>query len=79
MRSRQVAARLIGAEGRLMLEYKDDPLIMSQIRAVDFARMSTSKQLSLWAILRAQLSSKKQLEAQTPPPGQKPIPASPAK
>jgi hypothetical protein len=62
-----------------MLEYKDDALIMAQIRTADFARMSTSKQLSLWAILRAQLSSKKQLEAQTPPPGQKTIPASPAK
>jgi len=69
------------AEGRLMLEYKDDPLIMSQIRTADFARMSTSKQLSLWAILRAQVSSKKQLESQTqaPPPEQKAIPASPAK
>jgi hypothetical protein len=64
-----------------MLEYKDEPLIMSQIRTTDFARMSTSKQLSLWAILRAQLSSKKQLEAQTqaPSPGQKTFPASPAK
>jgi len=43
--------------------------------------MSTSKQLSLWAILRAQVSSKKQLEsqAQDPPPEQKTIPASPAK
>ena len=73
--------RLIEAEGRLMLEYKDEALIMSQIRTADFARMSTSKQLSLWAILRAQMSSKKQLEAQThtPPPAQKPIPASPAK
>lgn len=79
--------RLIEAEGRLMLEYKDEALIMSQIRTADFARMSTSKQLSLWAILRAQLSSKKLLEAQsqtstptpTPTPGQKTIPASPAK
>jgi hypothetical protein len=64
-----------------MVGYKDDALIVSQIRTADFARMSTSKQLSLWAILRAQLSSKKQLEAQTqaPPPGQKTIPASPAK
>ena len=64
-----------------MLEYKDDALIMSQIRTTDFARMSTSKQLSLWAILRAQLSSKKQIEAQTqaPPPGQNTIRASPAK
>lgn len=64
-----------------MLDYKDDPLIMSQIRTADFARMSTSKQLSLWAILRAQVSSKKQLEAQAqiPPPEQKPIPAAPAK
>jgi hypothetical protein len=71
--------RLVEAEGRLMLEYRDDALIMSQIRTADFARMSTSKQLSLWAILCAQLSSKKHLEAQAPPPGQKPIPASPAK
>lgn len=68
-----------------MLEYRDDALIMSQIRTADFARMSTSKQLSLWAILRAQISSKKQIEAesQTPPqaasPEQKTIPASPAK
>ena len=64
-----------------MLEYRDDALIMSQIRTADFARMSTSKQLSLWAILRAQITSKKQLEAQTQasPAGQKPIPASPAK
>ena len=64
-----------------MLEYRDEALIMSQIRTADFARMSTSKQLSLWAILRAQLSSKKQLEAQasSPSPGQTTIPASPAK
>ncbi|HEV7412356.1 MAG TPA: hypothetical protein VGP14_01755 [Casimicrobiaceae bacterium] len=61
-----------------MLEYEDDGLIMSQIRTAEFARMSTSKQLSLWAILRAQLSSKKQLEAHAPPPGQKTVPASPA-
>jgi hypothetical protein len=64
-----------------MLEYEDDGLIMSQIRTAEFARMSTSKQLSLWAILRAQLSSKKQLEAQPPqppPPPQKTVPASPA-
>ena len=64
-----------------MLEYRDDVLMLSQIRTADFARMSTSKQLSLWTILRAQLSSKKQVEAQTsaPAPGQKTIPASPAK
>jgi hypothetical protein len=61
-----------------MLEYEDDGL-MSQIRTAEFARMSTSKQLSLWAILRAQLSSKKQLEAQALPPAQKPVPASRAK
>ena len=61
-----------------MLEYEDDGLIMSQIRTAEFARMSTSKQLSLWAILRAQLSSKKQLEAQAPTPAQKTVPASPA-
>jgi hypothetical protein len=63
-----------------MLEYKDDALIMSQIRTAEFARMSTSKQLSLWAILRAQLSSKRQLEAQqaqTASPEQNPVPASP--
>ena len=54
-----------------MLEYEDDGLIMSQIRTADFARMSTSKQLSLWAILRAQLSSKKHLEAQDPARGAK--------
>lgn len=72
--------RLFEAEERLMLEYRDDALIMSQIRTADFARMSTSKQLSLWAILRAQVSSKKQLEAQQAPPlGQKTVPASPAK
>jgi hypothetical protein len=70
--------RPIEAEGRLMLEYEDDGLIMSQIGTAEFARMSTSKQLSLWAILRAQLSSKKQLEAQAPPPPQKTVPASPA-
>jgi hypothetical protein len=63
--------------GTLMLDYEDDGLIMSQIRTAEFARMSTSKQLSLWAILRAQLSSKKQLEAQTPRPAQKTVPASP--
>jgi hypothetical protein len=82
MRRRQVAMRLIQADGRPMLEYKDYALIMTQIRASDFARMSTSKQLSLWAILRAQISSKKQLAAQTqspPPATQKPIPESPAK
>jgi hypothetical protein len=64
-----------------MLGYEDGGLMMSQIRTAEFARMSTSKQLSLWAILRAQVSSKKHLEAQTqaPPPGQKAIPASPAK
>jgi hypothetical protein len=62
-----------------MLEYEDDGLIMSQIRTAEFARMSTSKQLSLWAILRAQVSSKKQLAAQAaPPPAQKPVPTSPA-
>jgi hypothetical protein len=60
-----------------MLEYRDDGLIMSQIRTSDFARMSTSKQLSLWAILRAQLSSKKHLAAQAPPPPQKTVPAAP--
>ena len=70
---------LIEAEGRLMLEYEDDGLIMSQIRAADFARMSTSKQLSLWAILRAQLSSKKHLAALASPPAQRTVPASPAK
>jgi hypothetical protein len=64
-----------------MLDYRDDVLRMSQIRTADFARMSTSKQLSLWTILRAQISSKKQPEAQTgaPPPGQKTVPAPPAK
>jgi hypothetical protein len=73
--------RPIEAEGRLMLGYEDGGLMMSQIRTAEFARMSTSKQLSLWAILRAQVSSKKHLEAQThaPPPGQKTTPASPAK
>ena len=69
--------RPIEAEGRVMLEYEDDGLIMSQIRTAEFARMSTSKQLSLWAILRAQLSSKKHLAAQAPPSPQKTVPASP--
>jgi hypothetical protein len=62
-----------------MLEYPDDGLIMSQIRTADFARMSSSKQLSLWAILRAQLSSKKQLAAQTRRAAQKTVRASPDK
>jgi hypothetical protein len=63
-----------------MLGYEDGGLMMSQIRTAEFARMSTSKQLSLWAILRAQVSSKKQHEAQQAPPlGQKTVPASPAK
>jgi hypothetical protein len=81
LRCREAAIRLIQAEGRPMLEYKDYALIMTQIRTADFARMSTSKQLSLWAILRAQISSKKQLAAQmqAPPPVQKAIPESPAK
>jgi hypothetical protein len=61
-----------------MLEYEDDGSMMSQIRTAEFARMSTSKQLSLWAILRAQVSSKKQLEAQAPPPPQKAVPTSAA-
>jgi len=61
-----------------MFEYRDDGLMMSQIRTAEFARMSTSKQLSLWAILRAQMSSKKQLAAQAPLATQKTVPASPA-
>jgi hypothetical protein len=64
-----------------MFENTDDILVMSQIRTADFARMSSSKQLSLWTILRAQLSSKKQLAAQTPVaaqnPAHKPVPTSP--
>jgi hypothetical protein len=66
-----------------MFENTDDILVMSQIRTADFARMSSSKQLSLWTILRAQLSSKKQLAAQAPVAGaapssaQKAVPASP--
>lgn len=64
-----------------MFENTDDILVMSQIRTADFARMSSSKQLSLWTILRAQLSSKKQLAAQPPVavqnPAQKPVPTSP--
>jgi hypothetical protein len=79
LRCRQAAPRLIEAEGSLMLEYEDDGLIMSQIRAADFARMSTSKQLSLWAILRAQLSSKKHLATLASPPAPRTVPASPAK
>ncbi|HEX3631110.1 MAG TPA: hypothetical protein VHZ01_01255 [Casimicrobiaceae bacterium] len=58
-----------------MLEFEDDGLIMSQIRGADYARMSTSKQLSLWAILRAQTSSKQHLAANAPPPAQKTAPA----
>ena len=58
-----------------MLEFEDDGLILSQIRGADFARMSTSKQLSLWAILRAQLSSKQHLAANAPLPTQKTVPA----
>jgi hypothetical protein len=76
MRCRQAAQRLIEAEESAMLEYPDEGLIMSQIRTADFARMSSSKQLSLWAILRAQLSSKKELAAQAPASSQKTIPAS---
>lgn len=64
-----------------MFENTDDILVMSQIRTADFARMSSSKQLSLWTILRAQLSSKKQLAAQAPvaapSSAQKAVPASP--
>ena len=60
-----------------MAEYPEDGLIMSQMRTPDFARMSTSKQLSLWAILRAQLSSKKQLAAQTQRTAQKGVPTAP--
>lgn len=60
-----------------MAEYPEDGLIMSQMRTADFARMSTSKQLSLWAILRAQLSSKKQLAAQAQRTVQKGVPAAP--
>jgi hypothetical protein len=77
--AKQAAPRLIEAEGSTMLEYPDDGLIMSQIRTADFARMSSSKQLSLWAILRAQLSSKKQLAAQTPRVAPKTVRASPHK
>lgn len=64
-----------------MFENTDDILVMSQIRTADFARMSSSKQLSLWTILRAQLSSKKQVAAQAPAAAQsaaqKPVSASP--
>jgi len=66
-----------------MFENTDDILVMSQIRTADFARMSSSKQLSLWTILRAQLSSKKYLAARPPAAAtaqssaQKPVPASP--
>ncbi len=62
-----------------MFDYPDDGLMMSQIRTADFARMSTSKQLSLWLILRAQLSSRKQIAAQAPVMAQKKVPASPEK
>jgi hypothetical protein len=79
LRYRRAAPRPIEAEGNAMLEYPDDGLIMSQIRTADFARMSSSKQLSLWAILRAQLSSKKQLAAQTPRAAQKTVRTSPDK
>jgi hypothetical protein len=77
LRPRQAAPRLIEAEGSPMFEYSDDRLMLSQIRTAEFARMSTSKQLSLWAILRAQMSSKKQLAAQAPLAAQKTVPASP--
>jgi hypothetical protein len=78
LRCRQAAPRLIEAEGSKMFENTDDILVMSQIRTSDFARMSSSKQLSLWTILRAQLSSKKQLAAQAPAPAvKKPVPTSP--
>lgn len=55
-----------------MSEYTDDILVMSQIRTADFARMSSSKQLSLWTIFRAQISSKKQLLAEAAAEAQKP-------
>jgi len=66
-----------------MFENTDDILVMSQIRTADFARMSSSKQLSLWTILRAQISSKKQLAAEAAaetrqqPPKSKPVRAAP--
>jgi hypothetical protein len=64
-----------------MFENTDDILVMSQIRTADFARMSSSKQLSLWTILRAQISSKKQLAAEAAAATQaqksKPVRASP--
>ncbi|HEY7944515.1 MAG: hypothetical protein ACHP7M_11070 [Burkholderiales bacterium] len=47
-----------------MAKHRNDGLNVSQIRTAEFARMSTSRQLSLWAIVRAQISSKKQIAAQ---------------
>ncbi|MGH8713154.1 MAG: hypothetical protein ACREYB_04005 [Casimicrobiaceae bacterium] len=63
--------------GREIVEFPYDGWIMTQMRGADFARMSTSKQLSLWAILRAQLSSSEHLAAQAALATAKTIPASP--
>ncbi|MGH8799016.1 MAG: hypothetical protein ACREX7_02135 [Casimicrobiaceae bacterium] len=72
-------SRSEGKEGEIV-EFPDDGWIVTQMRGADFARMSMSKQLSLWAILRAQLSSGEQLAAvQAALAAQKTIPTSPGK
>lgn len=44
-----------------MPKRQDGGVSLGQVPMAEFARMSTSRQLSLWAILRAQISSQRHL------------------
>ncbi|HKW81240.1 MAG TPA: hypothetical protein VJQ49_09550 [Casimicrobiaceae bacterium] len=50
---------------------------LGQISMAEFARMSSSRQLSLWAILQAQMSSQKALAAKRERSARKVLPLSP--
>lgn len=55
----------------------DGSVSLGQISMAEFARMSTSRQLSLWAILQAQISSQKELEAKCERSARKVLPLAP--
>ena len=55
----------------------DGGVSLGQISMAEFARMSSSRQLSLWAILQAQMSSQKALAAKREYSARKVLPLSP--
>lgn len=61
----------------LVFKHRDAGPSLGQIPMAEFARMSTSRQLALWAILRAQISSQKRVAARSDCASPKALPLSP--